>query len=194
MLGRSTYSKRPSTDPFAQVHGEKRRVLAIAFKEQKMKNHFAAVLIVAGMIAFSGTVGAADTAADVTDMKALRSAVRTDKRAFIASTLKLTDAEAKRFWPAYDAYQRTLDMTNRRRTVAIEGVLEVEKPRSDLYAKNFANEVLAADEGEIKARRTLYNRAMKALPAKKAARYMQLEGKIRAIQAYDAAEAIPLMK
>jgi hypothetical protein len=158
-----------------------------------MKNPFA-VLIVVGMIAFAGAVAAADAPADVTDMKALRSAARTDKRAFIASTLKLTDAEAKRFWPAYDAYQRTLDMTNRRRTVAIEGVLEVEKPKSDLYAKSFANEVLAADEGEIKARRTLYNRAMKALPAKKAARYMQLEGKIRAIQAYDAAEAIPLMK
>jgi hypothetical protein len=35
---------------------------------------------------------------------------------------------------------------------------------------------------------------MKALPAKKAARYLQLEAKIRATQLYDVAEAIPLIK
>ena len=31
----------------------------------------------------------------------------------------LTPAEAKKFWPAYDAYQRTLDMTNREKNVTI---------------------------------------------------------------------------
>jgi hypothetical protein len=167
---------------------------ATANRGKKMKKYLAAILFAAGTAVLAQPVVAADPSADMTDMKALRAAVRADKRALVASTLNMTDAEAKKFWPAYDAYQRTLDMTNRRRTVAIEGLLEVEKPRSDLYARNFANEVLTADEGEIKARRTLYNRAMKALPAKKAARYMQLEGKIRAIQTYDAAEAIPLLK
>ena len=35
---------------------------------------------------------------------------------------------------------------------------------------------------------------MRALPAKKALRYLQLESKIRAVQAYDIAQAIPLVK
>jgi len=34
---------------------------------------------------------------------------------------------------------------------------------------------------------------MKALPAKKAARYLQLESKIRALQAYEIAAAFPLV-
>ena len=63
---------------------------------------------------------AEDKIADVTDMQALRAAVRADKKAFVASTLKLTVTEEKRFWPIYDEYQRNLDMTNRRRVVAIQ--------------------------------------------------------------------------
>ena len=35
---------------------------------------------------------------------------------------------------------------------------------------------------------------MRALPPRKAARYLQLESKIRAMQDYDIAKAIPLVK
>ena len=142
---------------------------------------------------------AADKAADVTDMQALRNAVRTDKKAFVASTLKLTPAEEKRFWPIYDEYQRNLDMTNRRRVVAIQQVVVGDAPESELYAKRLVSELIAVDEAELKARRTLQNRLMRGVPTrilapKKAARYLQLESKIRAIQAYDVAATVPLLK
>ncbi len=133
-------------------------------------------------------------AADATDMQALRVAVRADKKALVASTLNLTDAEAKKFWPIYDAYQRDLDLTNRRRNVVVVDVVGSNKPISNLYAKTLANELLAADEAEIKSRRTMQNKVMKALPDTKAARYLQLESKIRAFQDYDIAVAIPLVK
>ena len=106
----------------------------------------------------------------------------------------LTEAEAKKFWPAYDAYQRTLDMTNREKNVTVEGVIGRDKPVSDPYAEQIAKDLIVAEEMEIKARRTLYNRVMRALPPKKAVRYLQLEGKIRAVQAYDIAQTIPLIK
>jgi hypothetical protein len=65
-----------------------------------------------------GAVGLAEgSTADVTDMQALRTAVRTDKKAFVASTLQLTYAEAKKVWPLYDTYQRSLDAANQRRTL-----------------------------------------------------------------------------
>jgi Spy/CpxP family protein refolding chaperone len=163
-----------------------------------MKKRVFAILFAAAMIAVP-CASAEDKIADVTDMQALRTALRSDKKAFVASTLKLTDAEAKKFWPAYDAYQRDLDLANRRRVVAVEGLVASDKPMSDLYAKNLANELVAADEAEIKARRSLHNRLMRGvptriLPPKKAARYMQLEAKIRAVQAYDIAANIPLIR
>jgi hypothetical protein len=163
-----------------------------------MKKRVVAILFAAAMIAVP-SASAEDKITDVTDMQALRTALRSDKKAFVASTLKLTDAEAKRFWPAYDAYQRDLDVTNRRRVVAVEGLIASDKPLSDLYARNLATELIAADEAEIKARRSLHNRLMRGvptriLPPKKAARYLQLENKIRAVQAYDIAATIPLIR
>ena len=117
-----------------------------------------------------------------------------DKRALVASTLALTESEAKKFWPAYEAYRRSVDIANRERNLVLESLIGSNKPISDLYAKQLASALVAADDAEIKARRTLYNRVMKALPAKKAARYLQLESKIRAQQAYEIAAAFPLVK
>lgn len=164
-----------------------------------MKKGLAAILLGLAMIV-TQFASAADKAADVTDMDALRAAVRADKRAFVAATLKLTEAEAKKFWPVYDAYQRDLDLANRQRARAVEGIVLLDKPISDLYARNLANELIAADELELKARRTLHNRLMrplpgrKVMPAAKAARYLQLEFKIRTLLAYDIAANIPLVK
>ena len=145
-------------------------------------------------LALSPTSFAADKAADVTDMQALRNAVRADKKAYVASILNLTPDEAKKFWPAYDAYQRTLDMTGREKNVTIIEVVGSDKPVSDLYARQIAKDIMLAEEAEGKARITLYKRVMKAVPPKKAVRYLQLENKIRAVQAYEVAETIPLIK
>ena len=136
----------------------------------------------------------ADKAADVTDMNMLRTVVQQDKKSFVASTLDLTEAEGKKFWPIYDAYQRTLDSVDRRRNKAVIDIVGMDRPMTDPYARQLANELIQTDEAEIKARRTLQNRLMRALPPRKAARYLQLESKIRAVEAYEVAAALPLVK
>ena len=120
----------------------------------------------AGAVISGGKGGAEDKIADVTDIQALRAAVRADKKAFVASTLKLTAAEAKRFWPIYDNYQRVVDSADQRRVVAVEGLIALDKPITDLYARTLANELIATDEVEIKARRTLHNRLMRGVPTR----------------------------
>lgn len=131
---------------------------------------------------------------DVTDMQALRQAVKNDKRAFVESVMKLDAAEAKRFWPIYDAYQRSLDQTGRRRVVALQQLMFREHALTNMAAKQYASELLAVDDAEIKARKTMRNRVMRALPPAKAARYMQLEEKIRAVEDYDEASVVPLAR
>ncbi|HEV8500216.1 MAG TPA: hypothetical protein VGR63_01470 [Casimicrobiaceae bacterium] len=129
------------------------------------------------------------------ELDAMRTALKTDKRAYVASSLALTPAQAKKFWPIYDTYQRALDTVARARAVTAEQSLnrESDQALSNPAAKVFVSQVLAADETEMKARRKMYNAAMRALPASKAARYYQLEAKFRAVQAYDIAQAFPLV-
>lgn len=158
-----------------------------------------AVVLFAALMAVTQLVAAEDKIGDVTDMDALRSAVRADKKAFVASTLQLTATEAKRFWPIYDTYQRVLDASNRQRAVAVEAIVSMDRPLSDAYARSLANQLIAADEAELKARRTMQNRLLRGLPTRvmppaKVARYLQLEAKIRSLLAYDIASTIPLVK
>jgi len=164
-----------------------------------MKTILVTVLFAAALSA-TQLVLAQDKAADVTDMQALRAAVRADKKAYVASVLKLTPAEAKRFWPIYDTYQRELEAANRRVTLAVEAVVLKEGSLTNLYARSLANELISADEAEVKARRKLYTSLTRRVPGRtmlptvKVDRYLQLEAKIRAFQDYDIASTIPLVK
>ena len=47
-------------------------------------------------------------------MEILRQKLKTDKRYIVSENMELTAAEAKEFWPVYDAYQKDLDKLNQR--------------------------------------------------------------------------------
>ena len=163
-----------------------------------MKRNVTAVILSAVMFA-APLAGAADKAAADAELQVMWKAIQTDKKAYVASVLNLTPAEAKKFWPIYDQYQRDLEMYNRRRNVALEGLINTDKGVSDLYAKQLANELIAADEGEVKARRKMQSKLIQArllspIPAKKAAQYLQIESRVRAVQLYGIAEEFPLIK
>jgi Spy/CpxP family protein refolding chaperone len=128
------------------------------------------------------------------DVEALKAAVKADKRALVASTLKLTDAEAKKFWPLYDDYRRKTDTLNRRTARLVEEVVAATGPMSDAHAKALLKEALAIEDEEMRVRRGYQNRLVKVLPATKVMRYLQLENKIRAFQDYDIATVMPLIQ
>ena len=153
-------------------------------------------LIVAGAFALAAIATplaiAQDNAAAVADLQAMQQAARKDKRALVARTLDLTDPEAKRFWPMYDKFQRELSQLNRERNLALEGLVARDRPLTDAYARQLVNELVSVEEQEVRALRRATNAAMRALPPKKAARYLQLENKLRAMQDYEIAVAFPL--
>ena len=46
------------------------------------------------------------------DMEILRQKIKADKKLVVAEAMQLTEAEAKGFWPVYDAFQADLDKIN----------------------------------------------------------------------------------
>ena len=150
-------------------------------------------LIVA--VAFVGAPGyAQNTSADM-NMQILRDKLKADKKVVVAANMQLTDAEAKAFWPIYDQYQNDLNAVNKRLGEAILAYAAAYKagPISDESAKKFLDEAIAIDDAEAKLRRDYAAKLTGAIPAAKAARYLQIESKIRAAIRYEMAAAIPLV-
>ncbi len=138
---------------------------------------------------------AQSTSADM-DMQILRDKLKADKKVIVASNMQLNDAEARAFWPIYDAYQNDLKAINTRLGNGILAYADAYKagPISDQAAKQFLDEAIAIDDAEAKLRKDYAAKLTAAIPAAKAARYLQIESKIRAAIRYELAANIPLVQ
>jgi hypothetical protein len=131
-----------------------------------------------------------------TNMEILRQKIKADKKLVVAQNLNLSDAEGTAFWPVYDAYQKELQQINQRLTAAIRAYADAynKGPVTNETAKKLLDESLAIDEAEAKLKSAAAPKILAALPATKAARYIQIENKIRAIVRYELAASIPLVE
>jgi hypothetical protein len=136
-----------------------------------------------------------DKSADM-NMQILRDKLRADKKMIVAANMQLTDAEAKTFWPVYDAYQEDLQAINVRMGNGILAYADAygAKTLNDDLAKKLIDESVTIEEAEAKLRKDYAAKLMGALPATKAARYLQIESKIRAAVRYEIAANIPLVE
>ena len=134
--------------------------------------------------------------ADTTNMQILRDKIKADKKLVVAANLKLSDADGKTFWPIYDAYQKDLEGINQRIAKLIESYADAynKNTLNNDTAKKLTDEAIAIEGAEVDLRKNYAGRLGKAgVPATTAARYLQIESKIRAIVRYELAANIPLV-
>ena len=138
----------------------------------------------------------AEEAVAIAQMQALQNQVGPGKRAFVELQLQLTAEQAGKFWPVYDAHQAALAKLNQRR---IENILAYAKvwnadAMDDAKANTLATEALAIEKEEAAQLERTYKHAKKAIPAKQAVRYLQLESKLRAIIRFEQAAQVPFVQ
>jgi Spy/CpxP family protein refolding chaperone len=128
------------------------------------------------------------------DMQILRDKIKADKKLVVAANMRLTDDQAKAFWPIYDAYQADLEKINQRTAKLIGSYAEAWNNNSvdNGVAKKLTTEMLAIEQAEVDLRKGYAAKLNKVLPAVLTGRYLQIEGKIRAVIRYDLASKIPL--
>ena len=135
--------------------------------------------------------------AEDTNMQILKEKLQADKKLLVASNMELTDAEAKKFWPLYDAYQKELHKINDRLETTIKAYAkaydEGKGSIPDDSAKKLLNEALSVQEAEVKLKRSYAEKISKVLPWTKTARYIQIENKVRALINFELARQIPLV-
>jgi len=140
-------------------------------------------------------VFAQDKSAD-TNMQIMIDKVNADKKALVADNMDLTDTEARAFWPIYDQYQNELKVINDRLASTILAYADAYNAGGvpDSTAKRLLDEAIAIDDSEVRLRRDYAAKLTRVIRAAKAARYLQIEGKIRAAVRYELAANIPLVE
>ena len=131
--------------------------------------------------------------AQAEDPALLLARVQSDKKSIVEKNLGLTPDEAKKFWPLYEKFQRELEVPHREYALAVRDYISAEKSMTDANAARLAGAVLAAGVSEARLREKHFKELAKVLPGVKAARYVQIENKIQALQRFETAKAIPLV-
>jgi len=143
----------------------------------------------------AASTSAAAKSAD-TNLQILIDKVKADKKLLVAANMNLTDAEAKSFWPLYESYQKDLAKLNERIESLAKTYISADAkgPISDQLAKKLIADQLEIERAELDAKKAMLAKAGKILPAWKAAKYGQMENKMRALVKYELAINIPLIE
>jgi hypothetical protein len=130
------------------------------------------------------------------NMEIVHEKLKADKKLIVAKYMELTESEAKRFWPVYEEYQNDLQKINERLLNMLQSYAADYRNQSltDEKAKKLLDEWIAIDNDDAKRRASYVPKVLKALPAKKAARYLQIENEYRILIKYDLAVTVPLVQ
>ena len=155
------------------------------------------VFVVALAVAMFGFVMPAWTQDKPADnMEILRDKIKADKKVLVAMNMGLTESEAKGFWPVYNDYQKELGQIHRRiRALLISYAGDYNNQTlTDAKAQKLIDEFVSIEKAEANLMASFAPKLNKVLPAKKVARYLQLENKIRSIINFDIAAQVPLVQ
>jgi len=152
------------------------------------------IVMVAALVGLGALAAAQDKPAD--NMQILRDKIKADKKLLVATNMELTESEAKAFWPVYDQYQKDLAAINQRIGNLIKSYAADYRAdtMTDEKAKKLTAEYVAIEKAEAGLKESYIPKLSKVLPAKKVARYLQVENKIRAALKYELAGEIPLVQ
>ncbi len=157
-----------------------------------MKTASAALAIL--LLGFAARGAEEDPPAD--NLQILRAKIRADKKLLVAANMELTESEAKGFWPVYDEYQKDLNGINRRIAALLESYADDLRSGTltDDGAKKLIEESVAIEQAEADLKSRYAPKLDKLIPARKVARYLQIENKIRAVVRYDLVSGLPLVE
>lgn len=128
------------------------------------------------------------------NMEIVHEKLKADKKLIVAKYMELTESEAKRFWPVYEQYQTDLRKIHERMGSLLQSYAAEYRNKSltDEKAKKLVDDWLAIERDDAQQRKSHVPNILKALPAKKAARYLQIENEYRLLMNYDLASTVPL--
>lgn len=140
------------------------------------------LVVFAAVIAGEAALGQATetSAAEDPEFKQARALLQAGRKDIIRDEIRFTDAEAEKFWPAYEKYRSDVLAVRDRHAMLVTDYLKAyrEGTVSARYANTLIDDYLDIKSDLLKVQKKHLRHFRKALPARKAARFYQLENKL----------------
>lgn len=151
-------------------------------------------VVVAACVCFGVLALAAPLAAQTGELALTRQVIQTERQALVTAAMELTEDEGKVFWPLYREYREAMAKVGDRIQNLIIDYAAKYATLTDVDAQAMLDEMVAIDQEALKVRKDYIKKFGQILPAKRVARFFQLENKMDAVVKADLAEQIPLAK
>jgi predicted transposase YdaD len=126
------------------------------------------------------------------DISLLRQDLRSKKKQLIAANLKLTDAEATKFWPVYDQYTAESSKLGDQKYALLKEYAQGFGTLTNEQALSLTNRSLALDEQTAQLRSKYVPIVKQVLPGTKTATFFQIDRRISELIDLQLATGIPL--
>lgn len=155
------------------------------------KAAFVAFVVVLGLSLFPLAL-CAQTQAD--EEEVVKSLLQAGKKAIIIDNMGFTESESKAFWPVYDEFQQLKQKLNERTIKVLTDYMDGYETLTNEKAETLLKEYLAIEKERADLKSAFLPKFTKILPARKVARYYQIENKLEAMVKYEFSKEVPLVK
>ncbi len=128
-----------------------------------------------------------------TDIQLLRLNVLADKIQIITDTMQFTDAESAAFWPVYKDFANEQLAIGDERVQLIKDYAKNYDTMDDTKARDMVQRLINVDDKTLNLREDYWPKFMKALGAKRAAKFYQVENRLTLIINLQLSANIPLL-
>jgi len=157
------------------------------------------LLAICTLFAFLSVSAPAQTATDSTkaltdsDIQLLRSDVQADKNEIITHTMQFSDAESTAFWPLYRKYASAQQVIGDERVQLIKDYALNYDHMNATTASNMAQRMFGIEDKTLTLRKSYWPKFAKALGAKRAAKFYQVDNRLSLMINVQLTDNIPLI-
>jgi hypothetical protein len=124
----------------------------------------------------------------------LRSDIRDQKVAIITGMMQFSEEEDAKFWPVYREYEKELSSINDERLALIREYADSYQKMTDQIANRLAHSALDLEARRNALKTKYYERLTAILPARAAARVLQVENQILLLLDLQIAASLPVVE
>ena len=150
--------------------------------------------VTAGALAHAQTPASTPSQGTDAAIEQLRKDARADKADIIATAMAFTATEAAAFWPLYKSYEQAQKAVGDDKVALIKDYAAHYDAMTEAKATELVGRLQAVEDKAMAAKRQFVKSLQGVLPAKKVARYYQLENRIQMLVDLNLASEIPLVK